>query len=127
MGDVLHPALIFAGAIAILLASQFYARWPLPFGLLLAATAASLLAGFGLPLRHFVEGGFGYINLVLALFAGAFFGQALHVSGAADATAAQLSRALGNRRVFVLAAALMLGLRADRSTHARCRRRGSRA
>ena len=43
--------------------------------------------GFGVPFRHLVEGGFGYLNLILALFAGAFFGQVMRHSGAADALA----------------------------------------
>ena len=47
----------------------------------------ALLAGFGVPFRHLVEGGFGYLNLMLALFAGAFFGQVMRHSGAADALA----------------------------------------
>ena len=46
-----------------------------------------MIAGFGIPFRHLVEGGFGYLNLILALFAGAFFGQVLQRSGAADAMA----------------------------------------
>ena len=66
---------------------SFALRWPLPISLILAAIAGALLAGFGVPFRHLVEGGFGYLNLIMALFAGAFFGQVMRHSGAADALA----------------------------------------
>ena len=74
-------------AMAAVLAAGSLLRWPLPLGLVLAAIAGALLAGFGVPFRHLVEGGLGYLNLILALFAGAFFGQVMRRSGAADALA----------------------------------------
>jgi GntP family gluconate:H+ symporter len=75
-------------------------RWPLPIGLVLSAVAGALIAGSGIPFRHLVEGGFGYLNLILALFAGAFFGQVLRQSGAADAIADMT--ASSQRRVMSL-------------------------
>jgi TRAP-type C4-dicarboxylate transport system permease large subunit len=75
-------------------------RWPLPIGLILSAVAGALIAGFGIPFRHLVEGGFGYLNLILALFAGAFFGQVLQRSGAADAMAGMT--AASQRRLISL-------------------------
>lgn len=66
-------------------------RVPLPLNLILVAIAGALLGGFGIPFRHLVEGGFGYLNLILALFAGAFFGQAMQMIGATD----RLARMIG--------------------------------
>jgi TRAP-type C4-dicarboxylate transport system permease large subunit len=77
---------VFVTMIAVLAVTGLL-RWPLPIGLILSAVAGALIAGFGIPFRHLVEGGFGYLNLILALFAGAFFGQVLRQSGAADAIA----------------------------------------
>ena len=84
----LHPGIIFALAIALFLALHLALRAPLPLAFLLVAVATALLGDFGIPFRHLVEGGFGFINLVLALFAGAFFGHMMRASGAADAAAA---------------------------------------
>ena len=102
---MLHPGLIFATALGFVAIVMLRWRWPLPLALLAAALLASLLAGFWMPWRHLVEGGFGFLNLVLALFAGAFFGQAMRVSGAADAVAGGLFALVGGRTLPALAAA----------------------
>src|SRR5690606_38237719 len=47
-------------------------------------------------------GGFGYINLILALFAGAFFGQMMLQAGAADALADRVNGGLGNRALPIV-------------------------
>ncbi len=70
----LHPGIIFALAIGLFLGFHLLLRWPLPLTFITVAVATALLGDFGIPFRHLVEGGFGFINLVLALFAGAFFG-----------------------------------------------------
>lgn len=110
-GRVLHPGWIFAVALVVFVVGTFRLRWPLPVALLASAVAASLLAGFGIPLRHLVEGGFGYFYLVLVLFAGAFFGQAMRATGAADAVARGLERLVGPRpRVLLTLAAVLVFL-----------------
>jgi gluconate:H+ symporter, GntP family len=92
-----------AGGLAVL---QFGLRLPLPLGMLLVAMLGALLGGFGLPFRHLVEGGFGYLNLILALFAGAFFGQAMHHCGATELLAERVARY--DRRVLPLLVAGVL-------------------
>ena len=84
---MIHVGWVCAAMLAVFALTTFAARWPLPLTLLLSAVIGALLAGFGVPFRHLVEGGFGYLNLILALFAGAVFGQVMRVSGAADALA----------------------------------------
>src|SRR5947207_12475112 len=98
----LHPGIIFGLAIALFLLLHVVLRWPLPFSFLVVAVATALLGDFGLPFRHLVEGGFGFINLVLALFAGAFFGHMMRASGAADAAAAGIVRAADGKVLPVL-------------------------
>src|SRR5204863_6993167 len=102
MEFALQPGVLFGLAIAIFLASHVVVRWPLPLAFLVSAVATALLGDFGLPFRHLVEGGFGSINLVLALFAGAFFGHMMRASGAADAAAAGIVRAAGGKVLPVL-------------------------
>jgi gluconate:H+ symporter, GntP family len=99
----LHPGIIFALAIALFLALHLGLRWPLPLAFVSVAAATALLGDFGIPFRHLVEGGFGFINLVLALFAGAFFGHMMRASGAAEAAAAGIVRSVGARVLPVLA------------------------
>src|SRR6266478_7246648 len=101
----LHPGIVFALAIGLFLGLHLLLRWPLPLTFIAVAVATALLGDFGIPFRHLVEGAFGFINLVLALFAGAFFGHMMRRSGAADAAAAGIVRAVGSRVLPVLALA----------------------
>src|SRR5438477_7192183 len=101
----LHPGIIFGLAIALFLALHVALRWPLPLAFLAVAVATALLGDFGIPFRHLVEGGFGFINLVLALFSGAFFGHMVRASGAADTAAAGVVHAVGGRVLPVLVVA----------------------
>ena len=101
----LHPGIIFALAVALFVVSHVALRWPLPLAFLVVAVATALLGDFGVPFRHLVEGGFGFINLILALFAGAFFGHMMRASGGAEAAAAGLVGAVGGRILPVLALA----------------------
>src|SRR6267154_5541252 len=103
----LHPGILFGLAIAIFLASHLVLRAPLPLAFLVAAVATALIGDFGIPFRHLVEGGFGFINLVLALFAGAFFGHMMRGSGAADAAATGILRLSGDRRLLLLTLAAL--------------------
>jgi len=101
----LHPGIIFALAIGLFVLVHLMLRWPLPLAFIAVAAAAALLGDFGVPFRHLVEGGFGFINLVLALFAGAFFGHMMRASGAADRAAGGIVGAVGGRVLPVLALA----------------------
>lgn len=105
---MLSPGLIFViGAIALGVLTWLM-RWPLPVVLIVVACLASLLAGFGIPFRHLVEGGFGYFNLILALFAGAFFGQVLQKTGIADAFAGKIHSLVRGNHFAVLSIAAFL-------------------
>src|SRR5436309_6103349 len=86
----LQPGTILVLAIALFLVLHFALRAPLPLSFIVVAAVTASIGDFGIPFRHLVEGGFGFINLVLALFAGAFFGHMMRASGAADAAAAGL-------------------------------------
>jgi TRAP-type C4-dicarboxylate transport system permease large subunit len=102
-----QPATIFAIAIALFLLLHFALRAPLPLSFIVVAVVTALIGDFGIPFRHLVEGGFGFINLVLALFAGAFFGHMMRGSGAADAAAAGILRLSGDRRLLLLTLAAL--------------------
>jgi TRAP-type C4-dicarboxylate transport system permease large subunit len=103
----LQPGAILALAIALFLALHFGFRAPLPLSFIVVAAVAAFIGDFGIPFRHLVEGGFGFINLVLALFAGAFFGHMMRGSGAADAAAAGVLRLSGDRRLLLLTLAAL--------------------
>src|SRR5262245_25918039 len=99
----LHPGVLFGLAIGLFLISHVALNWPLPLAFVAVAVVTALLGDFGIPFRHLVEGGFGFINLVLALFAGAFFGHMVNRSGAAEAAGAGIVGLVGGRVILVLA------------------------
>ena len=103
----LHPAVLFILAIVMFLGTHLWLRWPLPVAFITVAIATALLGDYGIPFRHLVEGGFGFINLVLALFTGAFFGHMMRKSGAADAAAHGLVCMVRGNVVAVL---ILLGI-----------------
>jgi TRAP-type C4-dicarboxylate transport system permease large subunit len=105
---LVHPGLIFGIGLATMILVMWRWKTPLPFALLLFSVIAALLAGFGVPFRHLVEGSFGYLNLLLGLFAGALFGQLLQVSGASDEFADRVMRWVGGRIWLVLLIAGLL-------------------
>jgi hypothetical protein len=94
-------------AIALFFVTPRFLRWPLPLAFIVVAIATAVLGDYGFPYRHLVEGGFGFINLVLGLFAGAFFGHMMRKSGAADLAADGVIRLARGRVVPVL---VMVGL-----------------
>src|SRR3979490_1702335 len=98
----LHAGVLLGLAIALFLVSHLALRWPLPLAFLVVAVATALLGDYGIPFRHLVEGGFGFINLVLALFAGAFFGHMVRERGAAGAAAAGIVHMCRARTLPVL-------------------------
>lgn len=98
----LHPGLLSLLAIALFLVTQLWLKWPLPLTFVAVAVATALLGGYGVPFRHLVEGGFGFLNLILGLFAGAFFGHMMRRSGASEITAESIVRLAGGRPLPVL-------------------------
>ncbi len=99
---ILHPGIIFAVAVILFLVLHSALRWPMPLAFLVVSVVSAVLGGFLFPFRHLVEGGFGFINLLMGLFAGAFFGHMMRISGAADAAAAGVVRWTGGNTILVL-------------------------
>jgi GntP family gluconate:H+ symporter len=103
----LHPGILLAIAVVLFLVLHVGLKWAMPFAFVVVSVVIAFLGDFGFPFRHLVEGGFGFINLFLGLFAGAFFGHALRKSGGADAAAAGIVKIAGGRPWLVL---IMAGL-----------------
>jgi gluconate:H+ symporter, GntP family len=103
----LHPMVLLTIASGLFVLTHFVLRWPLPLAFIGVAGLTALLGDFGIPFRHLVEGGFGFLNLLLALFAGAFFGHMMRTSQATDRAAVAIVSMTGGRVFPVL---LLAGL-----------------
>jgi TRAP-type C4-dicarboxylate transport system permease large subunit len=78
----------------------FFRRAPLGLILIASSTLAAAAPGFGLPLRHVVEGMFTHLNIILICATGVVFLKSLEASGAAAAMTRSL--VLGLYRVPAL-------------------------
>ena len=99
-----HLLLLSAGVFVAVLRL----RWPFPLALAATAVIAGIAGTLGFPFRHLVEGSFGFLNLMLALFAGAWFGQAALQTGLAASFAQGLLRVTRARPVLSLGAVALL-------------------
>lgn len=78
--------------IAVFAVGAFAFQLPIAVAMAAAAAAGALAAGVGLPLRHFVEGQFGYLNTILVIAAAMIFMKVIHKTGLLDALSAWLIR-----------------------------------
>ncbi len=75
---------------------------PVAFSLLLISVALSLATGYGVPYRQFVEGEFGYLNIVVVILTGVMFLRVYEASGAIDLLMQHLTRMMNYQPLFFL-------------------------
>jgi gluconate:H+ symporter, GntP family len=80
--------------LAVFAAGVFW--WKLPAGLALALSsiAGALTAGEGFPVRHFVEGTFGYLDAVVIIATAMIFMKTIEASGALGTISSAMMRSL---------------------------------
>jgi len=64
--------------------SSFKFKLPVGVGMAIAAISGSLVAGFGIPVRHLVEGGFNYLNTILVIATAMVFMKVVQYNGMMD-------------------------------------------
>ena len=98
----MSPALLLLLCVAVFVCCLRLLRWTAPIALVATALVGGVVGTAGFPFRHLVEGAFGYLNLILALFAGAWFGQAARHAGLTEGFAYGLLRLCRSQPVAVL-------------------------
>ena len=63
---------------------SFKFKLPVGIGMAIAAISGSLVAGFGIPLRHLIEGGFNYLNTILVIATAMVFMKVVQYNGMMD-------------------------------------------
>lgn len=76
---------IFLTMIGVFAAGCFAAKLPVSVSMLLASVAGALVGGEGIPIRHLVEGTFGYVDTILTIATAMVFMNAVRETGALDA------------------------------------------
>lgn len=84
--------LIFVIMLGVFAIGTFALKWPVSISMLLAAVGGALVGGFGIPLRHLVEGSFGYVDTILTIATAMIFMNAFKDSGGLEALSAATIR-----------------------------------
>lgn len=74
--------IILITMLAVFALSVFVIKLPAGVSLILAAVAGAIIGGQGLPIRHFVEGGFGFLEAILIIATAMIFMKIMEASGA---------------------------------------------
>ncbi len=88
-------------AVAFILAAVV-GKLPIGISLVVAAVAGALVAGEGIPVRHLIEGAFGYFEVIVIIVTAILFMQVLQASGALDSLAAFLLLTFRRRKALLL-------------------------
>ncbi len=77
--------IIFLGMVIVFIISCFKFKLPVSIAMLLSAVAGTLIAGKGIPIRHLVEGTFGYLDTILVIATAMIFMKTLQELGTLSA------------------------------------------
>ena len=76
--------LYFIVMVGVFAVCSFKFKLPVGIGMAIAAISGSLVAGFGIPLRHLIEGGFNYLNTILVIATAMVFMKVVQYNGMMD-------------------------------------------
>ena len=99
---------VFVLMVAVFVLAAALLKWPIGLCLMAAALAGALAGGEGLPLRHLIEGSFGFFDVILIILTAVLFMKVLQASGALDSLAAVLLRVFYRRKTLLLLTAALL-------------------
>jgi len=77
--------IIFLVMVGVFIAGCFALKWPVSVSMLAASVAGALAGGQGIPIRHLVEGTFGYVDTILTIATAMIFMNAFRESGGLEA------------------------------------------
>jgi TRAP-type C4-dicarboxylate transport system permease large subunit len=88
--------------LAVFAAGVFWLKLPSGLALALAAVAGALAGGEGIPLRHLIEGTFGYLDAVVIIATAMVFMKAIEASGALGTLSYAMVSALSHRPTLLM-------------------------
>jgi TRAP-type C4-dicarboxylate transport system permease large subunit len=88
--------------VAVFVIGCFVLKLPVSIAMVAAAVAGALIGGEGFPIRHFVEGTFGYLDTILVIAAAMIFMKAIQKSGTLDALSSLIIEKYHKRPTLLL-------------------------
>lgn len=101
---------LFLVMVGVFAAGCFAAKLPVSLSMLLAACAGLLASGNGLPIRHLVEGTFGYVDTILVIATAIIFLRTVQESGALEALNAVILRRFHRIPVLLLPLLMLVAM-----------------
>jgi len=91
--DWIYPEGIYTAVMmGTFVAGTFVCKMPIAVAMALAAVAGALVSGNGVPLRHLIEGAFGYLDTILIIATAMIFMKTVEHTGLLETVAARVIR-----------------------------------
>ncbi len=94
--------------IAVFAITAMLVKLPIGLSLVIASIMGALVAGKGIPIRHLVEGAFGYFDTILIILAAMIFMQALQKSGILDSISSLILKTFTKNKFFLLMTMMLI-------------------
>jgi len=94
--------------IAVFVVTAMVFKLPIGISLVISAVAGALLGGQGIPIRHLIEGSFGYFDTILIIVTAMIFMRVLQVSGILDTITSLLLRTFYKRKFSLLMTVMVI-------------------
>jgi len=94
--------IVFLTMVAVFVIGCFALKLPVSISMVAAAVSGALIGGEGFPIRHFVEGTFGYLDTILVIAAAMIFMKAIQKSGTLDALSSLIIEKYHKRPTLLL-------------------------
>ncbi|MCP4751333.1 MAG: TRAP transporter large permease subunit [Proteobacteria bacterium] len=98
----MSPLLLFTSMVAVFVLGVFLFRLPIGLALVLSAICGALFGGEGFPIRHLIEGQFGYLDAILIIASAMVFMKVILYSGLLDTIARKIIDHLHHKPVLLL-------------------------
>jgi TRAP-type C4-dicarboxylate transport system permease large subunit len=105
---MLSESLILCIMVAVFVGGCFLAKLPVALSLVLASVAGALVGGEGVPLRHLVEGTFGFLDTIVVIASAMIYMKVLQRTGVMDTIGRQITEAFYDRPSLLLVALMIL-------------------
>lgn len=106
--EMLSEPLILLIMVAVFVGGCFLVKLPVALSLVLASVAGALVGGEGLPLRHLVEGTFGFLDTIIVIASAMIYMKVLQRTGVMDTIGRQITEAFYDRPSLLLVALMIL-------------------
>jgi TRAP-type C4-dicarboxylate transport system permease large subunit len=105
---MLSEPLILLVMVAVFVGGCFLVKLPVALSLVLASVAGALVGGEGVPLRHLVEGTFGFLDTIIVIASAMIYMKVLQRTGVMDTIGRQITEAFYDRPSLLLVALMIL-------------------